>query len=91
MLTGLGAMAAIDLLARAGTIALLTLMGVVLLRDRQRSLVSWATCALIVVMASHLIVSSPDYSGWPAVDPFLRGGAAVFWFFTRAFLAMTMG
>jgi hypothetical protein len=27
MLTGLGAMAAIDLLARAGTIALLTLMG----------------------------------------------------------------
>lgn len=82
-------MASIDQLARAGTIALLFLVGVVLVRDRQRSIVSWATCALIVVVASHLVVSSPDYGGWPMVDLFLRGAAlaapAVFWFFTRAF------
>jgi AraC-like DNA-binding protein len=82
-------MAPLDPLARAGTIAILCLVGVVLLRGRPRSVVSWATCALIVVVAAHLIVSSPDYRRWPAVDALLRGAAlaapAVFWFFTRAF------
>lgn len=82
-------MAAVDQLARAGTIALMCLVGIALLRDQTRSVVSWATCALIVVVASHLIVSSPAYEGWPAVDALLRGAAlaapAVFWFFTRAF------
>lgn len=81
--------AAIDLLTRAAVIAVLFLVGVVLVRERPRSVISWATCALFAVVASHLVVSSPDYAGRSAADPFLRGAAfaapGVFWFFTRSF------
>lgn len=73
-------MATIDTVARAGSVALLTLIVVVLVRDRPRALVSWATVALCTAVASYLVISTPDY----AIDPLgpavsVTAGAAYGW------------
>jgi len=85
----LGAMAALDPLARGCTVALLFMMGLVLLRARPRTVVAWATCGLFASIASYLAVSSSDFGGSPALNPFLQGAAlatpATFSLFTRAF------
>lgn len=56
----LGAMAALDPLARGCTVALLLMMGLVLLRARPRTVVAWATCGLFASIASYL--AGPPWS-----------------------------
>lgn len=82
-------MATLDSIARGGTIVLFVMMALVLVRARPGTGVAWATCGLFASIASYLVLSSPDYRAWAAVDPLLRAGAlatpATFWLFTRAF------
>jgi AraC-like DNA-binding protein len=65
------------------------MMGLVLLRARPLAVVTWATCGLFASIASYLVVSSSDFVGSPALNPFLHAAAlatpATFSFFTRAF------
>jgi AraC-like DNA-binding protein len=82
-------MAVIDTVARAGALALLTLVALVLVRDRPRAFISWTTVGLCCAVAGYLVISSPDYASPGLVDSFLRaaalGAPAIFWVFTRAF------
>ena len=82
-------MAVLDPLARACTVALLSLMAVVLLRARPRATVAWTSSGLFASIASYLVLSSPDFGGSPIVKPVLQAAAlatpVTFSFFTRAF------
>lgn len=82
-------MASVDLAARAGAVALLALVALVLVRDRPKAFVSWTTVGLCGAVAAYLVISSPDYAPTVPLDLLLRGAAfaapAIFWIFTRAF------
>lgn len=79
---------AVDGFARGCTVALLTMMGLVLLRLPGRA-VTWTDMQLSRRSASYLVLSSPDFGGSPIITPLLQGAAlatpVTFWFFHRTF------
>ncbi|HJU43919.1 MAG TPA: AraC family transcriptional regulator [Vicinamibacterales bacterium] len=82
-------MLTLDVAARASTIVVLVVIGVVLLRGLRGSAFAWIGCFFFSTVAAYLVVTSSHYSPIPGVHVLLRALAyaspAAFWIFNAAF------
>jgi AraC-like DNA-binding protein len=81
-------MALLDQFVRSATVALLATMAIVLARNFRRIPSAGTSVAFFATIAAHLVLTSPDYAGVPALDVILQAAALVvpgtFWLFSRA-------
>lgn len=79
----------LDPIARSATVALLSAMAVILLRDRHRVPVAGPVVGFFATIAAHIVLTAPGYSGSRAVDAVLMAAAfavpGAFLVFSRAF------